>query len=198
MIKLVNTVFVVLVLAALIGCSVHEPLSLEPGPVPEAYLEEKKETVVKQIGGRWWEQFEDKVLNSLMDEALVNNLDLVQAYARLDQLEAVYRTVDSQRKPFLNLGGTASRDEQFTSFGSTTGNTYRLSVNAGYEVDLWQKLKNQSKAAMLDSLSARENIKVGTNNPPFTRTFTQFSISSDKLYSFHMSLIRAGSLLDAG
>ena len=157
--KLINIVFTVSVLTVLIGCSVHEPLSLEPGPVPEAYLEEKKETVVKQIGGRWWEQFEDKVLNSLMDEALLNNLDLVQAYARLDQLEAVYRTVDSQRKPFLNLGGTASRDEQFTSFGSTTGNTYRLSVNAGYEVDLWQKLKNQSKAAWLDTLSARENIK---------------------------------------
>jgi len=43
--------------------------------------------------------------------------------------------------------------------GDTLGNTYRVSVNAGYEVDLWQKLKNQSKGAWLDTLSARENIK---------------------------------------
>jgi len=157
--KLINTVFIVLLLNVLIGCSVHKPISLEPGPVPEAYLEEKKETLVRQIGGRWWEQFEDKKLNSLMEEALVNNLDLEQAYARLDQLEAIYRTVDSRRKPFLNLGGTASRDKQNTSMGDTLGNTYRVSVNAGYEVDLWQKLKNQSKGAWLDTLSARENIK---------------------------------------
>ncbi|MFC1827515.1 efflux transporter outer membrane subunit [Thermodesulfobacteriota bacterium] len=157
--KITCTVIMVVLLAALVGCSVHEPISIEPGPVPEAFLEEKKESVVKQIGGRWWEQFEDKVLNNLMDEALVNNLDLEQAYARLDQLEAVYLTVDSQRKPFLNLGGTASRDKQFIAIGSTTGNTYRLSVNAGYEVDLWQKLKNQSKAAWFDTLYSRENIK---------------------------------------
>ncbi len=146
-------------LAALSGCSVHEPISIEPGPVPEAYLEVGKETVVKQIGGRWWEQFEDPVLNSLMDEALVNNLDLEKAYARLEQVEAVYRAVDSQRKPFLNLGGTASRDKQYTTFGNTVGTAYRLSVTAGYEVDLWQKLKNRSEAALLDALSARENIK---------------------------------------
>jgi len=157
--KITCTVIMVALLAALVGCSVHEPISIEPGPVPEAFLEEKKESVVKHIGGRWWEQFEDKVLNNLMDEALINNLDLEQAYARLDQFEAVYLTVDSQRKPFLNLGGTASRDKQFTAIGSTTGNTYRLSVNAGYEVDLWQKLKNQSKAAWFDTLSTRENIK---------------------------------------
>ena len=157
--KLKNIFAIIAMLAALFGCSVHKPLALEPGPVPEAYLEEKKETLVQQIGGRWWEQFEDEILNSLMDEALVNNLDLEQAYARLDQLEAIYRTVDSQRNPFLNLGGTVSRDKQFSSMGSTTGSNYRLSANAGYEVDLWQKRKNQSKGAWLDTLSSRENIK---------------------------------------
>jgi NodT family efflux transporter outer membrane factor (OMF) lipoprotein len=157
--KISNAIVITLILATFVGCSVHEPLSIEPGPVPEAFLEEKKESVVKQIGGRWWEQFDDMVLNSLMDETLVNNLDLEQAYARLAQLEAVYRTVASQRKPFLNLGGTASRDKQYTAIGDTLGNTYRLSVNAGYEVDLWQKLKNRSEAAWFDTLSARENIK---------------------------------------
>jgi len=157
--KIAHTVIMLAMLTALVGCSVHEPISIEPGPVPEAFLEEKKERIEKQIGGRWWEQFEDQKLNNLMDEALVNNLDLEQAYARLDQLEAIYLKVDSQRKPFLNIGGTASRDKQFTALGSATGNTFRLSANAGYEVDLWQKLKNQSKAAWLDTLSTRENIK---------------------------------------
>ncbi|MDX1777193.1 MAG: efflux transporter outer membrane subunit, partial [Desulfobulbales bacterium] len=139
--------------------SVHEPIALAPGPVPETFLEEQKNAVVRQIGGRWWELFNDTVLNGLMEEALAHNLDLARAYARLDQLAAAYHIVDSQRRPFLNLGGTASRDKQHSSMGDTLGNTYRLSVNAGYEVDLWQKLKNQSEAAWLVTLSARENIK---------------------------------------
>jgi outer membrane protein TolC len=74
----------VALLAALVGCSVHEPISIEPGPVPEAFLEEKKESVVKQIGGRWWEQFEDKVLNNLMDEVLIPSVNhfLISAVRR--------------------------------------------------------------------------------------------------------------------
>lgn len=159
MIKFIKDFLTVLVTILLVGCSVHEPIALEPGPVPEAYLSEQKDVVVRQLGGRWWELFQDDHLNELMDETLTGNLDLEQAYARLEQVKAVYRIVDSPRKPFFNLGGTASRDKQFTVIGDTLGNTYRLSLNAGYEVDLWQKLKNRSEAAWLDTLSARENIK---------------------------------------
>jgi NodT family efflux transporter outer membrane factor (OMF) lipoprotein len=142
-----------------VGCSVHDPIAVDPGPVPDIYLEEVKAEAISVIGGKWWDRFEDPVLNSLMEETLVNNLDLEQAYARLEQLEAAYRTVDSQQKPFVNLQGTASRDKQFNYIGSTIGNTYRLSLVAGYEVDLWQKLKNQSEAAWLDTLASQENIK---------------------------------------
>ena len=141
------------------GCSVHEPISIEPGPLPESFLEQEKDAIVVQIGGKWWEKFGDAKLNSLMEEALGNNLDLEQAFARLDQLEAVYRLVDSQQWPFLNFDGTAGRARQFSNFNSTVGNNYRLSATAGYELDLWQKLKSQSQAAWLDTLSSRENIK---------------------------------------
>jgi NodT family efflux transporter outer membrane factor (OMF) lipoprotein len=148
-----------LILLITSGCSVHERITPDPGAIPESYLEQKKEAIVMQIGGKWWEKIGDAKLNSLMEEALVNNLDLEQAYARLDQLEAVYRIVDSQRWPFLNFDGTARRDRTFSTFDTSVGSNYRLSATAGYEVDLWQKLKSQSQAAWLDTLSIRENIK---------------------------------------
>ena len=153
------TVLLSIMLFISAGCSVHEPIAVDPGPLPESYIEQEKEALVTQIGGKWWEKIGDAKLNSLMEEALVNNLDLEQAYARLDQLEAVYRIVNSQRWPFLNFGGTAGRDRQFSTFNTTVGSTYRLSATAGYEVDLWQRLKSQSRAAWLDTLSNRENIK---------------------------------------
>jgi NodT family efflux transporter outer membrane factor (OMF) lipoprotein len=153
------TAFLLFFVVGITGCSVHEPIAIEPIQIPDSYLEEEKEAIVAQIGGKWWEKFGDEKLNSLMEEALVNNLDLEQAFARLAQLEAVYRIVDAQRWPFLNFGGTASRDRNFSAVGSSVGNTYRLSATAGYEVDLWQKLKSQSQAAWLDTLSTRENIK---------------------------------------
>ncbi len=141
------------------GCSVHERIAPDPGLLPSTFLEADESKGPAELTGRWWEQFADQKLNSLIEDALVNNLDLEQAFARLAQVEAIYRTVDSRRKPFLDLGGTASRDRQFNYIGSTIGNTYRLSATAGYEVDLWQKLKSQSEAARLDTLSSREGIK---------------------------------------
>ena len=141
------------------GCSVHERITPDPGLLPPTFLEAGESKDPAEITGKWWEQFADQKLNSLIEDAVVNNLDLEQAYARLAQVEAIYRTVDSRRKPFLDLGGTASRDRQFNYIGSTVGNTYRLSATAGYEIDLWQKLKSQSEAAWLDTLSSREGIK---------------------------------------
>ena len=141
------------------GCSVHERIIPDPGLLPSTFLEADESKGPAELTGMWWEQFADQKLNSLIEDALVNNLDLEQAYARLAQVEAIYRTVDSQRWPFLNFDGTAGRDRSFSIFNTSLGNTYRLSATAGYEVDLWQKFKSQSEAAWLDTLSSREGIK---------------------------------------
>ena len=39
---------------------------------------------------RWWHQFDDPVLNSLIDEALQNNKDLLIATARVDEFLGRY------------------------------------------------------------------------------------------------------------
>ena len=54
-----------LILFIAAGCSVHERLIPDPGAIPESYLEQEKEAIVAQIGGKWWEKFGDAKLNSL-------------------------------------------------------------------------------------------------------------------------------------
>ena len=90
-----------------------------------------------------------------MEEAFASNLDLTQAYERLRQFEAAGRITGSSARPFINLGGFSERTHQ----GDFTSDTYGLSVRAGYELDIWQKLGSRTRAARLEALASREAIK---------------------------------------
>jgi len=148
-----------LLIIVLTGCSVHQRTSPDAGDLPAAFVEKHGLIPSSQIIDRWWESFDSPMLNDLIEETLANNLNLEMAFARLEQLKAAYQSTGAAQQPYLNLGGQASRDKQFSALGSSIGNTYRLSLSAGYELDLWQKLKSLNEAALLDTLAARENIK---------------------------------------
>jgi NodT family efflux transporter outer membrane factor (OMF) lipoprotein len=94
-----------------------------------------------------------------MKEALANNLDLDQSYARMEQLQAVTRQAKSVLYPTLTAGGEASRARQPGIFGSTTGDNYSLSLAAGYEIDLWNKNRSGAMAAMLEERASREDVR---------------------------------------
>jgi NodT family efflux transporter outer membrane factor (OMF) lipoprotein len=142
------------------GCSVHRQQAVEPpGPVPGSFIGQTGPHAEELPIGRWWETFEDENLSALMDESFDGNLDLVQSFAILKQLLAVRRQASSVRYPSLDVEGQASRSRQPGIFGDDTGNSYSLSLAAGYEVDLWNRLKSGDVAATLEAEASREDIK---------------------------------------
>lgn len=152
-IRMTGGVLAVLLLAS---CAVHRPQAIAPpGPLPAQFAAATDHGPPLE---RWWEQFQDEHLNSLMDQAFARNLDLEQAYARLEQFEALARAVGAAQRPTVDLQGTAGRGRQQGLFGAQTDNSYRLSAVAGFELDLWRKLASRSKAARLDSLAARQDL----------------------------------------
>jgi outer membrane protein, multidrug efflux system len=118
---------------------------------------------------RWWTAFGDPVLTALVEEALAHNLDLDAAIARIDAARAQYKIVAQTQYPDLNIGGNLSRSRQ-TLVGNipippgvpAVGNDFLFSLNASYEVDLWGKYHNATKAAQNDLLAseyARETVR---------------------------------------
>jgi len=107
---------------------------------------------------RWWETFHDPKLNALMEEVFSKNLDLEETYARLDQEEALYRAVRADRRPSLEAKGEWTREDTPSFFGNNTGDSYRLSLAAGFEVDLWRKLKSRERAARLEMAASRADL----------------------------------------
>lgn len=141
----------------LTGCALHRPQSVElPVPVPESFVEKSDPGVPIE---RWWETFRDEKLNALMKEAFSNNLDLAGAYARLDQFESVYRSTRAAQRPSVDGKGEWTREDTPGFFGNNTGNSYRLSLAAAFELDLWQKLRSRAKAAHLEAEASRDEVE---------------------------------------
>jgi NodT family efflux transporter outer membrane factor (OMF) lipoprotein len=144
----------------LAGCSLHKPtdvrLSVDP---PQEFLEQQMTGEGRSLLGQWWLAFEDEQLNQLMAELFEQNLELTQAVARLEQVEALARITRSAESPFLSGGGNVGRSSQPGLSDDFIGNNQQLSLAAGYELDLWGKLSAQSRAAELELSASRQDIQ---------------------------------------
>ena len=108
--------------------------------------------------GKWWEQFRDVKLNYLMEETFIHNLDIAQAYERLEQSKDILLKTDSARGLIMNLEGTAGRRQQSVLSRSVTTNNYSLSAAAKYELDIWGKLKSGTSAAKFDVMASEQDL----------------------------------------
>ena len=98
---------------------------------------------MRSPGERWWTLYGDPTLDRLVEEALINNQDLVLATARVDEARALARVVDSLQFPAVDA--TFQRDRSRSSARSAIPlppsvplerNDYRAQLNVSYEVDL--------------------------------------------------------------
>lgn len=113
---------------------------------------------------RWWEEFNDRELNALVDSALSGSLTLKEAWARLNQARALAVKAGSALYPDLtaNTGGFYGR--QKTDTGSLQGGTTRrikehsLGLLTSYELDLWGRISSEREAAELEATATREDL----------------------------------------
>jgi NodT family efflux transporter outer membrane factor (OMF) lipoprotein len=145
-----------LIAMMLSGCALHKEQDVSPSVgVPETYL---GETLEGEPIERWWESFHDPDLNALLDVAFKNNLDLKEAFARLEQMRAVTRISFSRQLPGVSADYQATKEKTPGFFGDNEGDSYRLSATASYEVDLWGKYYESTMAAKLDFNAAEEDV----------------------------------------
>jgi outer membrane protein, multidrug efflux system len=100
----------------------------------------------------WWRQFEDPVLDDLIDRAVRNNLDLRIAAARVDQYLGQLDTTRAQFFPQVGAGVNVSTQR---TAGLTTESS-QAGINATWELDLWGRIRRANEAARARLLASEQ------------------------------------------
>jgi multidrug efflux system outer membrane protein len=132
----------------------------EPLPAPQA---------ASLADLKWFEIFKDEQLQELTRTALVQNYDLRDAVARVEQARANLGITRSNQFPQVNASGDIqftrlSRDGTFplpASFVQSQNRNFgEASLNLlSFEVDLWGRLRRATESARAGLLNAEENRK---------------------------------------
>lgn len=148
----------------LAGCAIGPDYSRPDVETPPAYKETGDWVVAQPRDaapkGKWWEAFQDPVLNGLMVQVEASNQTLRSAEARYTQARAGVAAARSGLYPTIGANAGASRSRQGQG---QTNNNYSIGLDAGWEIDLWGRIRRQieaSQAGAEASAADLENVRL--------------------------------------
>ena len=165
-----------------IGCAVGPKYKVPSAPAPTAYKEignwKTAQPSDQNLGGNWWEIFQDPQLNSLEQQVNVSNQNLKAAVAQYQQSRAALRYFRADYYPTITTAPSATRDRfsgnrppRTTIFNGITFNDFTLPFDLSYQVNAWGRVsrnveshREQAQASAADlavvSLSMHANVAV--------------------------------------
>jgi len=138
------------------GCAVGPKYVRPAAEVPATYKEagdwKTAQPNDQNLGGAWWEIFQDPQLNSLEEQINVSNQNLKAAEAVYTQSRALLRYDRAAFYPAINGGAAATRNRISNNRPpslSTDGVTYsdfQIPLELSYEVDVWGRVRKTVEA----------------------------------------------------
>ncbi len=133
------------------GCALQSPASRsgEAGSAPGAWSATREAKA--GVDHHWVRSIGGSPLVSLVGEAQRANPSLRASAARVDQAAALAKVAGAERFPSIGAGSQAGRQKQNFLGQTSTDNSFGVSLQAAWEVDLWGKVKDGAEAAIADA-----------------------------------------------
>lgn len=117
---------------------------------------------------RWWQRFDDAILDSLMEIALSNNYDIRMAAKRIEIAQASVGSARAGYYPTVGVAGSYTRGRSSGLSASRHGDAadygyFNAGVTMNWEIDLFGRINSQVKAAkgnLMLSRAERSAVKV--------------------------------------
>ena len=151
-----------MVLSGAGGCTVGPDYKRPEVAVPADWRVQEHEA--REVADTdWWLQFGDPVLDGLIATALRENKDLLIAAARIEEFAGRYGIVRADLFPQVGATGEYSRqrvtetgDNRLAASYKTTTDSFSATLNAGWEIDLWGRIRRSTEAARAQLLASEE------------------------------------------
>jgi NodT family efflux transporter outer membrane factor (OMF) lipoprotein len=134
------------------GCSVGPKYHRPAAEIPPAYKEagnwKQAEPNEQNLGGNWWEMFQDPQLNALELQVNVSNQTLKAAEAQYTQARALLRYNRAAYFPTITAGASATRNRisnhrpASVVANGITYNDFQIPLELSYELDVWGRVRH--------------------------------------------------------
>lgn len=167
-----------LALTVLSGCTVGPDFKAPKPAAPESWTSWRSaDPALLQIPGaaaaadnQWWKRYNDPVLSTLVEKALIASPDIRSATLRFASARAQQRITSSQQTPSVNATASITRTQQSENSPSTRAlkealpdpdeliqlmaepyNWYQGGLDFSWEIDLWGHVRRAVEASDADS-----------------------------------------------
>jgi outer membrane protein, multidrug efflux system len=144
------------------GCASVQPLTSPSDvvAVPDAFTLYPASEAAPATG---WDAFGNVELQALIAEALTNGLTVADAQARLDAALLRVRQAGAALYPSIDLQSGAGMTRANSDSGINAGRTvttenYSLGLAAGFELDLWGRVRAERRAILRDADAGRGDL----------------------------------------
>ena len=208
----------VILSVGLSSCNITKKYKAPEIDTLDLYRDQYSEDTTTIANIPWREYFKDPVLQSLIDEGLNNNFDMLITAQRVYQAEASLGMAKAAYFPTVALTGnvtqnrTSNRDpltnemkgEKVLGYHSET---YFLGIAATWEADIWGKLTRQKKAKyaqLLNSYAGRNLVQTSLISNIATTYYTllsldeQLAVTKETIALLEENVTTMQALFDAG
>jgi NodT family efflux transporter outer membrane factor (OMF) lipoprotein len=156
-------------LSLLVACAVGPKYKTPSVPTPPAYKEfgDWKTTQPNDhnLGGNWWEIFQDPRLNALEQEINVSNQNLKVAAAQCREARAAFRYALADHYPTLNVIPSATREKYSgnrpgTIVRGTTFNDFILPFDLSYQTNAWGRVTKSAESSQEQAQASAADLAV--------------------------------------
>lgn len=150
--------FFLLLTSCVVGPNYRRPLL----DIPEDYMYERDDAE-DTLNTKWWQKFQDPVLEDLIQEALANNKDLKIAEANIIAALGILMQVRAELFPQIGYLGEASRERLSQKTVPPLGlgvknpaNNFELLSTLSWDLDLFGRIKRLTEAAAANVIGKEE------------------------------------------
>ena len=142
-------------LAGLAGCAVGPKYKTPIVPTPPAYKEmgdwKTAQPSDQNLGGHWWEIFQDPQLNTLEQQIDVSNQNLKAAVSQYQEARAALKYARADYYPTITVDPSASRQMNSSNQALAAGrgltfSDFAVPVNLSYQVNAWGRVSKNVEA----------------------------------------------------